>query len=170
MPEEEPSHDAAQDGGGFNRRDPDQRLRAVEARAEEQGTERQPLRDLVDTNRYDEREVQRSAAGGVGSLDFMARRQGQAIGSAVNGQGEHHGGSDLGKVMGYGFVEVASGTSRADVVHVLADEVEEGVAGPHGDHSAPPVQGFEALRQDREDGHPQQRARAQADQPAEPLV
>src|ERR1035437_9722905 len=75
VPEEQPSHDAAQDRGRFNRRDPDQRLRAVEARAEEQGTERQPLRDLVDTNRYDEREVQRSAAGGVGSLDFMARRQ-----------------------------------------------------------------------------------------------
>ena len=53
--------------------------------------------------------------------------------------------------------------------YLLINE-ENGVAGTHRQQDAPPAQRLEALRQDGEEGHAQQRARAKADQGAQPFV
>ena len=101
---------------------------------------------------------------------LVACRQGDAIGGAMNGQRQHHGTGNLAEMMRGGFVEMAGGAGRTNVVHVFADKHEDGVARSHGQQDTPPVQRHEALRQDGEEGHAQERARAKADQRAQPFV
>jgi len=103
-------------------------------------------------------------------MGFMAGGEGQAVGGAMDGEGDHHGGGDFAEPMAGGLVEMAGGTGGADMKQIFRNEREDRVTAAQGQEQAPPPERFKTLGQDAKNGDAKEGAGPEANEGAQPPV
>lgn len=101
---------------------------------------------------------------------LMARRQGQPVDGAMDGQRHHHGQRDLAEPVSRGLVKMAGRASWANMKDIPGNQREEAVTCRPRQHKLPHAHSPEALRRNGEHRHAQQRSRPYADERAKPFV
>src|ERR1051326_9187000 len=99
-------------------------------------------------------------------MGFMARGQRDALGRAMNGQGNHHRSGNFAETVSRSFVEMAGGAGGADVIYVLGDKKEAGITRCQREEESPPMEHGSTFGQNGKQGYAQKRARTEADKGA----
>jgi hypothetical protein len=101
---------------------------------------------------------------------FVAGRERQAVGCAMDGQRDHHCGGEFAEAVAGSFVKVAGRACRTDVIDIFRNDEKKEIARGQRDENAPPLESCEAFRHNCKCRDAKQRAGSKADQSAKPPV
>ena len=147
----EHAQQAAQLRRGLNRQRPQKRLAARVARPDQEQDERQPFGELVEGDGEQDRQVGTAC-------DLVADHDGDAVHRAVDAQGDHQQHGGLAQALHGRLIKRADGAGGAEMVDVLPDRPEQGVAARRCQQEDGPGQQALGVGEDVADGDGQQDA------------